>query len=152
MGVGRMETGVPIMANYNIFLVNAPITIWGQHNEKEIFMENLPNWLVILLSILGALGGGAGILSWIQFPQEKKKAMADAYETLSHTVDNLSERIDKQVDRIDELETEVSALQIENSALKRGINRLVGQIKKAGLEPVWTPDMNGDIIDKNLKE
>jgi len=122
-------------------------------------MENIPMWLQIILAIISVLGGAAGIMAWFKAPAEIKKTKSDTYETLSNTINNLSERMDAQNKKIDEqdqkidaLEKEVDMLQDENIALKRGVNRLVNQIRREGLEPIWTPDMENDIIEKNNKE
>lgn len=107
----------------------------------------------IIVAILSLIGGGAGVLAWIRFPQEKKKVEADTYKTLSETVTELSETVKNQgaeMEKIkaknNELEIKVEELEDENKNLLRGVNRLVNQIRKAGLEPVWTPDNNSDIM------
>lgn len=146
------------MVNYDILLHATPIMFGDKYNEKETSMENLPTWLVIILSIIGAIGGGAGILAWVRFPQEKKKVEADTYKTLSETVSELSETVKNQGEEMEkikaknnELEIKVEELEDENKILLRGVTRLVNQIRKAGLEPVWTPDTGNDIIE-NKKE
>jgi len=103
---------------------------------------------------------GAVVISALTYWQTRRRTSAEIDETAARVRTELLKQIGLLVERADDLQQRVIALQQrvdalteensrlrdrlraveeENDALRRGVQRLVLQIRTQGMEPVWEP-------------
>ena len=86
---------------------------------------------VVIVAIVAALPGLlAGLAAWRKSSAEASKAISDA---ATQMIKPLSERVQA-------LEGEVTTLRTLVASFRRGVELLCGQVRGAGMEPVWQPD------------
>lgn len=84
---------------------------------------------LIVAAIIGALAGFLTAL--VTILAGRKKTDAEASKAISEAVGNLLEPLNR---RIDDQEAEISSLRM-------GVAKLISQLRRCGIEPVWTPEM-----------
>ena len=96
-----------------------------------------PDWGDIMETLLPVIAGGIagaipGIIAWLV---NRKKNKADTAETFVKIARDLVAEFEK---RVADLEAELATMKAENRKLRRGIERLIAQIKHLGYEPDFT--------------
>jgi hypothetical protein len=93
--------------------------------------------IVGILALVGVVFSGA-IGSLITVVATRNSRAADAAKAASDAVTNLLQPLNERVDW----------LEAELKRFKRGVDRLIDQIRCLGHEPVWTPDMDDKALGK----
>ena len=81
----------------------------------------------------------------IKFLTGKKSRNAESESTSVGTMTSVMNTIKDRVDVLDKeitkLRKQVTRYRRAQTKLLNGVNRLIAQLKEAGLEPVWIPDL-----------
>ena len=103
--------------------------------DKSTIIPNINTDWGDIMEILGIIltaaiaGTIPGVIAWLV---NRKKNKADTAETFVKIARNLIEEFEK---RVADLEIDLAKMKAENRKLRRGIERLIAQIKHLGYEP-----------------
>ena len=100
------------------------------------------NWVPIILSGLGLLGGGAGLLSAFRIPGERRKLNADSAAKLSEAamdileparkqVKDMQAQLDRAAGRISQLEQALEGAKTEVATLKGQLADMTKDLRTA---------------------
>ena len=124
----------------------------------------MPEWIPIVLSFIGGLGGvatlGTWILSWRKAKPEiarmyqemlttqaqEMKRQADDLAALRKRVSYQDQKIDYQGQRLQRQGKVIRQMEQRLEAWEEGIRKLVRQLSENGLEPIWMPDVDEVIL------
>lgn len=99
---------------------------------------------IIIGLLLGGGGLGALVTSWAQARKADTEAgiltQSEEWKRLTAVVDTLQEENDRLCKRIAALEISNTEQTSELNALRVGVVILISQLRRAGIEPEWTPE------------
>lgn len=99
-------------------------------------------WGAIIVALIAAIGSALTVV--IQARSSKPKTEASTADSIAEAAKKVVEMQNNQMAtmeaKISKLECEVLGLRRYTKLLRSGVNKLVKQIEKHGLEPEWTPD------------
>lgn len=102
--------------------------------------------VVQVLTVAISIGGSILVAFWQRGKSraDSDKSVSDAWATYFNEIQEERERERQHAknleQRIDALAERVNVVEADNNRLLSGIKRLVGQLRRHGIEPEWTPD------------
>lgn len=107
----------------------------------------MSNGIQVFLALMVTVGMTLSIYAAYHVLAQSRRRSPDTLARMQQLFDTQQNRIAAQGERMDAMELEIDDLRSaladqheETRQLRDGINRLVSQIRGAGMEPVWTPE------------
>jgi len=117
----------------------------------------MPDWIILIVSAFGGLGGIAAVATWLLNWRKAKPEIARMYEEMAtkqaEQIEELRTRVNRQDRKIQRQGTVINKLRECLREWEEGIRMLVEQIMAKGMTPVWTPRaVNDEMADYGLEE
>ncbi|MFA5344624.1 MAG: hypothetical protein WC381_11775 [Kiritimatiellia bacterium] len=115
----------------------------------------MPNIVEILIAVVVALIGREGIGALLSARSQSRKTNTEAavlastteWQRLNTALDAIQEENERLHQRVQALELSESKHATEIQVLRLGVVVLVGQLRAAGIDPVWEPSYTTEMLE-----